>query len=92
MKEKVEDASLLVLQRLDEYRQEVRLAIEAVSNAPFKLLSTDEVCAAMGISPKTLHRYVRVFDIPVYKIGKKNFYFQAEIKNCIVTRLRFWKQ
>ncbi len=87
-----EDMMSLLIQQLDEYREEVRLAIETASNAPYKLMSAVEVCKALNISFSTLQRYERSFNIPVRKVGNKKFYFEAEVKNCIITGLRLWKQ
>ena len=72
-------------------RREVRLAIEIASNVPYQMLNAEEVCKAMRISAGTLRRYEEMFGIPVHRIGRKKFYFEAEIKSCIVTRMRFWK-
>ena len=90
--QKEEDMTLLLLRQMEKLRQEVRLAIEIAANASCKLMSVAEVCKAMNISPHTLHRYESMFRIPVRKVGNKKFYFEAEVKNCIITGLRFWKQ
>ena len=86
------DVTAQVLEELNELRQEVRLAIEAASNASCRLVDADELCQAMRISRHTLRRYEKQFKIPVRKVGNKKLYFVAEVKNCIVTALRLWKE
>ncbi|HJA14025.1 MAG TPA: MerR family transcriptional regulator [Candidatus Butyricimonas faecavium] len=81
-----------VLEELSELRQEVRLAIEAASNVSCRLVDADELCRAMQISRHTLRRYEKQFKIPARKVGNKKFYFVAEVKNCIVTALRLWRE
>ena len=68
------------------------LAIEAASNAAYRLMDADGLCQAMRISRHTLRRYEKQFKIPARKVGNKKFYFVAEVKNCIVTALRLWKE
>lgn len=89
--EETANAVAQVLEELKELRQEVRLAIETATNAPYKVLSAAELRQTMGISENTLRRYEKWFGIPVRKIGKKKFYLEAEVKNCILTALQFWK-
>lgn len=91
-REETVDVSAQVLEELNELRQEVRLAIEAASNASCRLVDADELCQAMRISRHTLRRYEKQFKIPVRKVGNKKLYFVAEVKNCIVTALRLWKE
>ena len=90
--EKGGEMSLLLLRQLREYRQEVRLAIETAANVSHRLMTAAEVCKAMNISAHTLRRYEKLFAIPVRRVGNKKFYFEAEIKNSIVTGLRWWKE
>lgn len=90
--EKTGSESSQVLQQIEELRREVQLAIALTINAPYKLLTTKETCNAMGMSPRTLRRYEQLFNIPVRKVGNKKFYLEAEVKNCIITGLRLWKQ
>ena len=90
-REETVDVTAQVLEELNELRQEVRLAIEAASNASCRLVDADELCQAMRISRHTLRRYEKQFKIPVRKVGNKKLYFVAEVKNCIVTALRLWK-
>lgn len=90
--EKAGSESSLVLQQLEELRREVQLAIAMTINAPYKVLTTEEVCKAMSMSAGTLRRYEQLFNIPVRKVGNKKFYLEAEVKNCIITGLRLWKQ
>ena len=91
-REETVDVTAQVLEELNELRQEVRLAIEAASNASCRLVDADELCQAMRISRHTLRRYEKQFKIPVRKVGNKKLYFVAEVKNCIVTALRLWKE
>ena len=91
-REETVDVTAQVLEELNELRQEVRLAIEAASNASCRLVDADELCQAMRISRHTLRRYEKQFKIPVGKVGNKKLYFVAEVKNCIVTALRLWKE
>ena len=91
-REETVDVTAQVLEELNELRQEVRLAIEAASNASCRLVDADELCQAMRISRHTLRRYEKQFKIPVRKVGNKKLYFVAEGKNCIVTALRLWKE
>lgn len=91
-REETVDVTAQVLEELNELRQEVRLAIEAASNASCRLVDADELCQAMRISRHTLRRYEKQFKIPVSKVGNKKLYFVAEVKNCIVTALRLWKE
>ncbi len=91
-REEMVDVTAQVLEELNELRQEVRLAIEAASNASCRLVDADELCQAMRISRHTLRRYEKQFKIPVRKVGNKKLYFVAEVKNCIVTALRLWKE
>ena len=91
-REETVDVTAQVLEELNEVRQEVRLAIEAASNASCRLVDADELCQAMRISRHTLRRYEKQFKIPVRKVGNKKLYFVAEVKNCIVTALRLWKE
>lgn len=88
--QKEENMTLLLLRQMEELRQEVRVAIESAANASYKLMSATELCKAMNISTHTLHRYEGIFRIPVRKVGNKKFYFEAEVKNCIIKGLRFW--
>lgn len=90
--EKGEEITLLLLRQLKEYQQEVRLAIETATNVSHRLMTAAEVCKAMNISAHTLRRYEKLFAIPVRRVGNKKFYFEAEIKNSIVTGLRWWKE
>ena len=90
-REETVDVTAQVLEELNELRQEVRLAIEAASNASCRLVDADELCQAMRISRHTLRRYEKQFKIPVRKVGNKKLYFVAEVKNCILTALQFWK-
>ena len=90
--EKGEEITLLMLRQLKEYQQEVRLAIETAANVSHRLMTAAEVCKAMNISAHTLRRYEKLFAIPVRRVGNKKFYFEAEIKNSIVTGLRWWKE
>ena len=55
-------------------------------------MDADGLCQAMRISRHTLRRYEKQFKIPARKVGNKKFYFVAEVKNCIVTALRLWKE
>ena len=89
---RAEDFYLEIFQRLEEYHRDVRIAIETVTQAPHRLMDTEEVCKAMDISPKTLRRYTRWFGFPVRKVGNRNLYFVAEIKNAVIKGLGFWKQ
>ena len=91
-REETVDVTAQVLEELNELRQEVRLAIEAASNASCRLVDADELCQAMRISRHTLRRYEKQVKIPVRKVGNKKLYFVAEVKNCIVTALRLWKE
>ena len=91
-REETVDVTAQVLEELNELRQEVRLAIGAASNASCRLVDADELCQAMRISRHTLRRYEKQFKIPVRKVGNKKLYFVAEVKNCIVTALRLWKE
>ena len=91
-REETVDVTAQVLEELNELRQEVRLVIEAASNASCRLVDADELCQAMRISRHTLRRYEKQFKIPVRKVGNKKLYFVAEVKNCIVTALRLWKE
>ena len=91
-REETVDVTAQGLEELNELRQEVRLAIEAASNASCRLVDADELCQAMRISRHTLRRYEKQFKIPVRKVGNKKLYFVAEVKNCIVTALRLWKE
>ena len=91
-KRETADVTAQVLEELSELRQEVRLAIEAASNAAYRLMDADGLCQAMRISRHTLRRYEKQFKIPARKVGNKKFYFVAEVKNCIVTALRLWKE
>ena len=91
-REETVDVTAQVLEELNELRQEVRLAIEAASNASCRLVDADELCQAMRISRHTLRRYEKQFKIPVRRVGNKKLYFVAEVKNCIVTALRLWKE
>lgn len=91
-REETVDVTAQVLEELNELRQKVRLAIEAASNASCRLVDADELCQAMRISRHTLRRYEKQFKIPVRKVGNKKLYFVAEVKNCIVTALRLWKE
>ena len=91
-REETVDVTAQVLEELNELRQEVRLAIEAASNASCRLVDADELCQAMRISRHTLRRYEKQFKSPVRKVGNKKLYFVAEVKNCIVTALRLWKE
>ena len=91
-REETVDVTAQVLEELNELRQEVRLAIEAASNASCRLVDADELCQAMRISRHTLRRYEKQFKIPVRKVGNKKLYCVAEVKNCIVTALRLWKE
>ena len=91
-REETVDVTAQVLEELNKLRQEVRLAIEAASNASCRLVDADELCQAMRISRHTLRRYEKQFKIPVRKVGNKKLYFVAEVKNCIVTALRLWKE
>ena len=94
--EETANAVAQVLEELRELRQEVRLAIETATNAPsnaaYRLMDADGLCQAMRISRHTLRRYEKQFKIPARKVGNKKFYFVAEVKNCIVTALRLWKE
>ncbi|WP_018337623.1 MerR family transcriptional regulator [Butyricimonas synergistica] len=81
------------LQReLKELRLEVKLAIETAANVSHRLMTAKEVCKAMGISAKTLLRYEKLFEIPVRRMGRKKFYFEAEVKNSILAGFRWWKE
>ena len=91
-KKKMEDVYLEIFQRLEEYHRDVRIAIETVTQVPHRLMDTEEVCKAMDISPKTLRRYARWFGFPVRKVGNRNLYFGAEIKNAVLKGLGFWKE
>ena len=91
-REETVDVTAQVLEELNELRQGVRLAIEAASNASCRLVDADELCQAMRISRHTLRRYEKQFKIPARKVGNKKLYFVAEVKNCIVTALRLWKE
>lgn len=86
------NVELPLLQKLEELQGEVRLAIAVAANMPYRLMTPEEVCGAMKISRGTLRRYEKMFNIPARKIGRKKFYFEAEIKNCIITGLRLWEQ
>lgn len=86
------NVSAQVLEELKELREEVRLAIEAASNASYRLMDAEELCRAMQISRQTLRRYEKQLLIPERKVGNKKFYLAAEVKNCIVTALRLWKE
>ena len=88
--QKEEDMTSLLLWHLEELRREFRVAIESAANVSYKLMSATELCKAMNISASTLHRYEGIFRIPVRKVGNKKFYFEAEVKNCIIKGLRFW--
>ena len=90
--EKGEEITLLLLRQLKEYRQEVRLAIETAANVSHRLMTAAEVCKAMNISAHTLRRYEKLFAIPVRRVGNKKFYFEAEVKNCILAGFRWWKE
>jgi len=83
---------LPLLQKMEELQREVRLAIAIAANMPYRLMTSEEVCGALKISRGTLRRYEKMFNIPERKIGKKKFYFEAEVKNCIITGLRLWKK
>ena len=72
-------------------KRETSKGEETATNAPYKVLSAVELRQTMGISENTLRRYEKWFGIPVRKIGKKKFYLEAEVKNCILTALQFWK-
>ena len=91
-REETADVTAQVLEELSELRQEVRLAIEAASNASYRLMDAEELCRAMQISRQTLRRYEKQLLIPERKVGNKKFYLAAEVKNCIVTALRLWKE
>lgn len=90
--EKEEETIRLLLRQLKEYRQEVKLAIETAANVSHRLMTAAEVCKAMNISAHTLRRYEKLFAIPVRRVGNRKFYFEAEIKNSIVSGLRWWKE
>lgn len=90
--EKEEETTRLLLRQLKEYRQEVKLAIETAANVSHRLMTAAEVCKAMNISAHTLRRYEKLFAIPVRRVGNKKFYFEVEIKNSIVSGLRWWKE
>ena len=53
-REETADVTAQVLEELSELRQEVRLAIEAASNAAYRLMDADGLCQAMRISRHTL--------------------------------------
>ena len=91
-REETVDVTAQVLEELNELGLEVRLAIEAASNASCRVGDADVLCQAMRISRHTLRRYEKQFKIPVRKVGNKKLYFVAEVKNCIVTALRLWKE
>ena len=55
-------------------------------------MDAEELCRAMQISRQTLRRYEKQLLIPERKVGNKKFYLAAEVKNCIVTALRLWKE
>lgn len=86
----VETAELLREMRM--LREEVRLAIEAAANVSHRLMTAGEVCEAMGISRHTLRRYEKLFEIPERRIGRKRVYFEAEIKSCVIRKMRFWRE
>ena len=91
-REETANVSVQVLEELRKLREEVCLAIEAASNAAYRLMDADGLCQAMRISRHTLRRYEKQFKIPARKVGNKKFYFVTEVKNCIVTALRLWKE
>ena len=88
---KREETASVPVQVLEELK-EVCLAIEAASNASYRLMDAEELCRAMQISRQTLRRYEKQLLIPERKVGNKKFYLAAEVKNCIVTALRLWKE
>ena len=90
-REETASVPVQVLEELKELREEVCLAIEAASNA-YRLMDAEELCRAMQISRQTLRRYEKQLLIPERKVGNKKFYLAAEVKNCIVTALRLWKE
>ena len=49
-REETANVSVQVLEELKELRQEVGLAIEAASNASYRLMDAEELCRAMQIS------------------------------------------
>lgn len=87
---KEEKLLLEISRQLEEYQREVQVAIEAVTNAPYELLSTKELCERMDVGPEGVRRRVERFNIPVHKIGNKNYYFWSEVRNSIYSRLRLW--
>ena len=91
-REETASVPVQVLEELKELREEVCLAIEAASNASYRLMDAEELCRAMQISRQTLRRYEKQLLIPERKVGNKKFYLAAEVKNCIVTALRLWKE
>ena len=91
-REETANVPVQVLEELRKLREEVRLAIEAASNASYRLMDAEELCRAMQISRQTLRRYEKQLLIPERKVGNKKFYLAAEVKNCIVTALRLWKE
>ena len=91
-REETANVPVQVIEELRKLREEVRLAIEAASNASYRLMDAEELCRAMQISRQTLRRYEKQLLIPERKVGNKKFYLAAEVKNCIVTALRLWKE
>ena len=91
-REETANVPVQVLEELRKLREEVCLAIEAASNASYRLMDAEELCRAMQISRQTLRRYEKQLLIPERKVGTKKFYLAAEVKNCIVTALRLWKE
>ena len=69
-REETANVPVQVLEELRKLREEVCLAIEAASNASYRLMDAEELCRAMQISRQTLRRYEKQLLIPERRNGR----------------------
>ena len=67
-------------------------ALAIIDNADYLSPDCELVADSLLFLQQLAHYHRKQFKIPVRKVGNKKLYFVAEVKNCIVTALRLWKE
>lgn len=52
------------------------------------LLTTKDACKFLRISPRTLYRYIREYNLPAFKLGREWRFVKSELDRWLLKKLR----